>query len=441
MAEKYTQDPLAIFLEYQLPDMINEARRSKENRQHDFDMIKAREESSKRLAEFNAELGEEQATNETKLRLLISDRDRMIKNIETKRDVLLQSNINLEEYDLVKDKTEGGEALSTLIKSENMRESIKSLQDFQDLDQGINVLNDNLDYLNQTSNIIDRISAAQQQGMNFAKSVEDFDKDSDIDKSDFVQLLKNYQDLELKPRFDLSTAEGQLEHIAFMQQIPTLEEKFKIGRDHLDNKIKMKTLENAEIKNKREQYKLDFLASAGQDMGQFNNDVNFYLKLATEAQKEADKVSTSKYRSVRNLPNINLEKTELVNANEIDDLMVNVETTIMETLVLGTGQKAYIGEFGVDKINKLINKYNNSTTRAEKRQTILNLADLYYDKDDNFAELDYRGGLNSKNDAENDALGSQIRLYMTLSNGINFLPGYNSIYPPNESVEDARGLQ
>jgi len=437
MAEKYTQDPLAIFLEYQLPDMINEARRTRENRQHEFDMIKAREESSKRLAEFNAELGEEQATNQTKLNLLISDRDRMIKSIETKRDALLKSNINMEEYDLVKDKTEDGEALSTLIKSENLRESIKSLQDFQDLDQGINILNDNLNYLNESLNIIDRISAAQQQGINFAKSVEDFDKNKTINEADFIQLLKNYQDLELKPRFDLSTAEGQLEQLAFLQQIPTLEEKFNYGKTLID-------LETRESKQKLTEYKAikagieaEYLQSNGKSMSRFNDELNDASKKAKERNEIAIEKRPDGYgKQVQELIYINRDKKEIPSAISLDNDMQIVEGNIIKLLQFGSKN-----QIGAGDLKNVVNRYNQATSRTEQRAVLDNFITRLDDDIINLDQLDLGGFTKGTLTEELNAIKSQLYYYKLMSDNIKYLPGYETIYPPNESVEDTRGLQ
>jgi len=437
MAEKYTQDPLAIFLEYQLPDMINEARRTKENRQHEFDMIKAREESSKRLAEFNAELGEEQATNQTKLQLLISDRDRMIRNIETKRDALLQSNINMEEYDLLKDKTEDGEALSTLIKSENLRESVKSLQDFQDLDQGINVLNDNLNYLNESLNIIDRISAAQQQGINFAKGVEDFDKNEEINEADFAQLLRNYQDLELKPRFDLNTAEGQLEQIAFMQQIPTLEEKLKLGQFIINRRDSQNKAKISEYKAIKAAIEAEFLKNNGMSMPTFNSFYNSYSKKATERNEIAKKNRKTAYgQHVQDLIFINREKNELMSAVDLDNDMQIIEGNIINLLNHGTA-----GQFGVAKLKTVINNYNKATNRSEQKAVFDDFIRKFRRGIITLDQLDLGGAGSLTTDEEYEAIESQLDFYNHMSSNINLLPGYNEIYSPDESVEDTRGLQ
>ena len=52
----FAQDPIAIFLEYQLPQMVAQAREAEKNRIHEKDMVIAREESLMRTNEHSNEL-------------------------------------------------------------------------------------------------------------------------------------------------------------------------------------------------------------------------------------------------------------------------------------------------------------------------------------------------------------------------------------------------
>ena len=84
----FEQDPLAIFLEYQLPQMIAQAKEAEKNRMHEKDMVQVREESAIRIADANQQNQQENALLEFQQGLLKEDYDNTKSAIKEQEKVL-----------------------------------------------------------------------------------------------------------------------------------------------------------------------------------------------------------------------------------------------------------------------------------------------------------------------------------------------------------------
>ena len=226
----FEQDPIAIFLEYQLPQMVAQAREAEKNRIHEKDMVIAREESLMRTNEHSNELKEESVLNQLNYEIALKDRDKKIKRIETGQQKLLDQGIILSQFQNLKDEDTSYEAgeIFQLVQGETKRDVLNSLDELKSIEGGIEQINSKDAQLDESIDILNKIEAAQNIGANIGEKVTDLTGDDDVTEEDFLAYIELYQELE-QPLFDITTEEGKLQQKAFMDQIPTLNEGLDIG--------------------------------------------------------------------------------------------------------------------------------------------------------------------------------------------------------------------
>jgi hypothetical protein len=232
------RDPIHLFLEYQLPQMISQAKEAEKNRMHEKDMVQVREDSRMRTIEHEAQLNDERALNKLNYELALKDREEKLQTIKTGQQKLMEQGIMLEQFQKIKeeDTSTGGTEIFKLVQGETERELLNNLDQFNSLEEGIAQINTKDAQLDETIDILQRVQVAQNIGANIGSKVTDLTGDDNVTEEDFLSYIKLYQDLE-QPLFDTSTVEGQLQQQAFMEQIPTLEEGLKYGSAYRQNKL------------------------------------------------------------------------------------------------------------------------------------------------------------------------------------------------------------
>jgi hypothetical protein len=224
------RDPIHLFLEYQLPQMISQAKEAEKNRMHEKDMVQVREDSRMRTIEHEAELNDERALNKLNYELALKDREEKLQTIKTGQQKLMEQGIMLEQFQKIKeeDTSTGGTEIFKLVQGETERELLNNLDQFNSLEEGIAQINTKDAQLDETIDILQRVQVAQNIGSNIGDKVTDLTGDDNVTEEDFLSYIKLYQDLE-QPLFDTSTVEGQLQQQAFMEQIPNLNEGLGYG--------------------------------------------------------------------------------------------------------------------------------------------------------------------------------------------------------------------
>ena len=107
----FAQDPIAVFLEYQLPQMIAQSKEADKNRMHQEKMVQVREESAIRIGEANQKNLQENTLLEFQQDLLKEDYD------NTKSAITKQEEEFIGEQDQVTDKLDISEDIHNATES------------------------------------------------------------------------------------------------------------------------------------------------------------------------------------------------------------------------------------------------------------------------------------------------------------------------------------
>lgn len=394
----FAQDPIAIFLEYQLPQMVAQAREAEKNRVHDKDMVIAREESLMRTNEHSNELKEESVLNQLNYDIALTDRDKKIKRIETGQQKLLDQGIMLSQFQNLKDEDTSYEAgeIFQLVQGETKRDVLNSLDELKSIEGGIEQIRSKDAQLDESIDILNKIQGAQSIGrIQGERITQDLTGDKMVTEDDFLQYLINHKETEDTDLFDRSTVEGQLQYDAFMEQIPGLNETTKIGKEVWQTQKLMKETELLDYKGELKNKELRYQALG---LGNLNDNINSEIgDMATWFSKKglADDFLEA---SMTKLTGLKTDKTEQLSANELQDIMNVLEANIFNQLEASEGEKGFFsGDATANKMEEILEKYFAAESTANKEGQITQLMNLnnYIEANGRevlYNELDYEFG-------------------------------------------------
>ena len=414
------RDPIHLFLEYQLPQMISQAREAEKNRDHQENMIIAREESLMRTNEHANKLKEESTLNSLNYELALNERNKKIAKIEEGQKKLLEQGFLLKDFQKIKeeDTSTGGTEIFKLVHGETEREVLNNLNELKSVEDGINQIQSKNAQLDESINILNDIQAAQAIGkIRGQRITEDLTGDRMITEKDFMQYLINHKEAEDTDLFDRSTIEGQLQYEAYMEQIPTLNETTKVGTDlHKIDKMG-KEIDILNYKSKLEEKELKTKALG---LGNLNDDINSEIgDLATWFS--GDHLAKSfKDASITKLTGLKTDKTEQLSVDEIDNIMNVLETNIFNQLEASEGETGFWpGDATANKMEKIIERYfagKNSGNKKEQTEALYNLNDYIKANGNNvlYDELDYETGWSGSFTDEANIILKELEFYKYL---------------------------
>ena len=226
-------DPIAMFLEYQLPQMVARANEAKKNRLHELDVLEKKAKINKESQEYASLL--KLSTDK------ISNLDTQIAN---KSKILTDANIGFNLADNINEleKTSGKDAL--------MNDYINKVNSSRNTD--IDEYNKELDLmgaltneinLRQSQNVeLDKLLVGMQTGRSRSKEVTDLNNDGIKSIADFNLFLEKMEN---------PYQVGSAEHAGFISMAPGEKEVLELKKSLLDikkteasiNKINMETAE------------------------------------------------------------------------------------------------------------------------------------------------------------------------------------------------------
>ena len=219
----FEQDPLAIFLEYQLPQMIAQAKEAEKNRMHEKDMVQVREESAIRIADANQQNQQENALLEFQQGLLKEDYDNTKSAIKEQEKVLKALNIIPSQYAKIKDdeRSTGSEDIYKIVKSDEGQKLDMTIQQAQTLEENLTNIQNEINEGQEYQKYLDELLAGAQLGQQVAKEVNDLTMDNIYDINDFNRYL------DLNKVFDKNSPAYE----GFMSQAPGYEKSIEIGNE------------------------------------------------------------------------------------------------------------------------------------------------------------------------------------------------------------------
>ena len=240
----FAQDPLAVFLEYQLPQMIAQSKEADKNRMHQEKMVQVREESAIRIGEANQKNLQENTLLEFQQDLLKEDYDNTKSAITKQEEELKLLNIIPSQYAKIKDdeRSTDSEDIFKIVKSEKGQKLDMTIQQAQTLEENLTNIQNEIGEGKEYQDYLDELLAGAQLGQQVAKEVDDLTMDNIYDIDDFNKYLS------LNQAFDKDSPAYQ----GFMSQAPGYEKSIEIGNEYLEGELTLAKIANekAEANNR-----------------------------------------------------------------------------------------------------------------------------------------------------------------------------------------------
>ena len=178
----FEQDPLAIFLEYQLPQMIAQSKEAEKNRVHELNVLEKKQE-----------LGQKNFLLETQVNQNIKQLDGLMADIEKKEDAIAKTGLIANQFTMLpaEDQSEGIGELTELVKTDHDNSWDGSVDAAENLTDYIGNMNNELMEGKQYEQVLDRLQAGIQEGKRRSALItEDLTGDAIITAEDFSEYLK-----------------------------------------------------------------------------------------------------------------------------------------------------------------------------------------------------------------------------------------------------------
>ena len=395
------RDPIHLFLEYQLPQMIAQAKEAEKNRNHDIEMQDRREQAQLNVLEKQQQISQQNALDEFNLEIGLKDREYQVEKIRESEETLRALGVTLSEFDLKKDedRSQGGKEIFELVQGEAERNVISNIENLNTIDAQLNELERSYNENQKTLDIVTKINQGMAVGQAHAGLVgTELGVEGVKDEDDFYAYLAAMEN---------PFEEGTPQYAGFKSQIPTHEEALGLGKIYLEgDKIKAQTAKaQAEARkaiieaNQEANGVLKSLESTNQQMlDQYDTYVSGMEPVSEEGFRD---------HTVSDLSKLSAEVTDFKDPVQIDNLLKAIEANVQEQLKWN-GDGYFTDSGAVNMIQDFDGK-----SRAEKREEMLGL--IRHLKE---------GGLDEADFGDDQAQGraymeTQLEHYLELLNGYN----------------------
>ena len=234
----FAQDPMAVFLEYQLPQMIAQSKEAEKNRVHEKDILQERQK-----------IEQENFLLETQTTRGLKDLDALTKDIEAQEKKLTDIDLIPSQWELLppKDQSEGSGEFSDLVKTDKGNQYDLTIEKANTVTGYLDNIGAQMNEGKERQDLLDRLEAGVNIGKARASEVTELTGDGIKDIHDFNRFLV----LTGNP-FE----EGSAEYQGFISQAPGVKEAIAIADDYKglkykDAQIAKMEAETGEILNER----------------------------------------------------------------------------------------------------------------------------------------------------------------------------------------------
>ena len=214
------EQPIARWLDVQLPQLINQHVTNRENRIHQKDMMDQRHQLAKDQADYNSQLRQEELVAKNQLNQLNETRTYLRDQITTNKKSLDIFGVMASDYDYLKDENATGEGKEILTKlgEDITRPLLEDIEAYGNTEEMYRNTSENVDYLNRTLQIQNQLLSGTTRGTQTAYLVEDMNADRKLTVDDFNLFLAQKEE----------AGEGltDIERIGFEQTFPKAVEAF-----------------------------------------------------------------------------------------------------------------------------------------------------------------------------------------------------------------------
>ena len=213
----FEQDPIAMFLEYQLPQMVQQANEAEKNRVHELNVL-----------EKQQELGQKNFLLETQVNQGIKQLDGLMADIDKKEEAIAKTGLIADQFKILpaKDQSEGIGELTELVKTDQDNSWDGSVNAAENLTDYIGNQNNELMEGKQYEQVLDRLQAGIEEGKRRSQLITgDLTGDAIITAEDFSEYLE----LTGNP-FE----EGSPQYHGFISEAPGLKEGLDLAQQFKD---------------------------------------------------------------------------------------------------------------------------------------------------------------------------------------------------------------
>ena len=213
----FEQDPLAVFLEYQLPQMVQQANEAEKNRVHELNVLEKKQE-----------LGQKNFLLETQVNQNIKQLDGLMEDIEKKEDAIAKTGLIASQFTMLptEDQSQGASELTKLVKTDLDNSWDNSVTAAENLTDYIGNQNNELMEGKQWEQTLNQVLAGIEKGKRRTGLItQDLTGDKIITAEDFSEYLE----LTGNP-FE----EGSPEYHGFISEAPGLKEGLDLAQQFKD---------------------------------------------------------------------------------------------------------------------------------------------------------------------------------------------------------------
>ena len=423
-------DPIAMFLEYQLPQMVARANEAKKNRLHELDVLEKKAKINKESQEYASLL--KLSTDK------ISNLDTQIAN---KSQLLTNANVTYNLTDNINEleKTSGKDAL--------MNDYINKVNSSRNTD--IDEYNKELDLMGTLTNEInlkqsqnaelDKLLVGMQTGRLRSKEVTDLNNDGIKSMTDFNLFLEKMEN---------PYQVGSAEHAGFISMAPGQKEvlDMQLQRLNIQEKeanILKKKAETWEIYNKPIK---DLVENATKINADYAKDINKYLSSSldsisgtasilnnTDAGKEFLNETVVDYRNL--IPSATMDYTTPLGLEALNNTKLSIQENLIGVMDFHN-EENWWGDIPV--IDKNVKEYKRSADLEQKQ--------IYFDKIVKALERpEIINRLDFDDDIKTQAtqfIKGQVQAYNFIKNTAAQINGQDKAgnIKPQNNIEDTLGL-
>ena len=347
----FEQDPLAIFLEYQLPQMVQQANEAEKNRVHELNVL-----------EKQQELGQKNFLLETQVNQGIKQLDGLMTDLQKQEDAIAKTGLISDQFTMLpaEDQSEGSSELTKLVKTDQDHGFNMTIDSAENLNDYLGNLNNKLLEGQQRQEVLNRVEAGIQEGKRRSALItQDLTGDEIITAEDFSEYLK----LTGNP-FE----EGSPEYHGFISEAPGLKEGLDLAKQFKDLDYKDAQIANL---NSETQHSLNEMLGGRYGTGAvLNKDIfNERMRLISDGYQalESNLAGTD---FMENTPfkmssfDYTKDKNWYKDPFQMESMIGDLSTNIISQL---THSETGITNPTDDKLDGLMKQYNNTNDAALKK--------------------------------------------------------------------------
>tara|TARA_R100000988_G_C3999932_1_gene168350 strand:+ start:149 stop:2038 length:1890 start_codon:yes stop_codon:yes gene_type:complete len=423
-------DPIAMFLEYQLPQMVARANEAKKNRLHELDVL-----------EKKAKINKESQEYASLLKLSTDKISNLDTQIATKSQLLTNANIGVNLADNINEleKTSGKDAL--------MNDYINKVNSSRNTD--IDEYNKELDLMGALTNEInlrqsqndelDSLLVGMQTGRSRSKEVTDLNNDGIKSMTDFNLFLEKMEN---------PYQVGSAEHAGFISMAPGEKEVLDMQIKLFDLKqkeanIAYKEAQTWEIYNKPIR---ELVQNATKINANYAQGINKYLSSSldsisgtasilnnTDAGKKFLNETVIDYRNL--IPSATMDYTTPLGQVALNDMKLSVQENLIGVMDFHNKENWW-GDIPV--IDKNVKEYKR-TTDPDQKQIYFDSIVKALERPEIINRLDFN---NDIKDQATQFIKGQVQTYNFIKNTATQINGQDKAgnIKPQNNIEDTLGL-